>query len=92
MQVFNLDYEQQENFNMVFQPVTGKGRNRPCYGCHHSGTQFVAEGPDNPRYGFHHQESATTSRQISFAADAPAQTLAAAATDYNVVDLPQDIY
>lgn len=24
MQVFNLDYGQQENFNMVFQPVTGK--------------------------------------------------------------------
>ena len=24
MQVFNLDYEQQENFDMVFQPVTGK--------------------------------------------------------------------
>ena len=24
MQIFNLDYEQQENFDMVFQPVTGK--------------------------------------------------------------------
>ena len=77
---------------MVFQAHDRQsGRNRPCYGCHHSGTQFCGRGPDNPRYGFHHQESATTSRQISFVADAPAQTLATAGTDYNVVDLPQDI-
>ena len=92
MQVFNLDYEQQENFNMVFQPVTGKaGETVPVMAVTILEPSFVAEGPDNPRYGFHHQESATTSRQISFAADAPAQTLAAASTDYNVVDLPQDI-
>lgn len=92
MQVFNLDYEQRENFNMVFQPVTGKaGETVPVMAVTILEPSFVAEGPDNPRYGFHHQESATTSRQISFAADAPAQTLAAAGTDYNVVDLPQDI-
>ena len=77
---------------MVFQPVTGKaGETVPVMAVTILEPSFVAEGPDNPRYGFHHQESATTSRQISFAADAPAQTLAAAGTDYNVVDLPQDI-
>ena len=92
MQVFNLDYEQQENFDMVFQPVTGKARETvPVMAVTILEPSFVAEGPDNPRYGFHHQESATTSRQISFVADAPAQTLATAGTDYNVVDLPQDI-
>ena len=92
MQVFNLDYEQQENFDMVFQPMTGKaGETVPVMAVTILEPSFVAEGPDNPRYGFHHQESATTSRQISFATDAPTQTLAAAATDYNVVDLPQDI-
>ena len=92
MQIFNLDYEQQENFDMVFQPVTGKaGETVPVMAVTILEPSFVAEGPDNPRYGFHHQESATTSRQISFATDAPTQTLAAAATDYNVVDLPQDI-
>lgn len=92
MQVFNLDYEQQENFDMVFQPMTGKaGETVPVMAVTILEPSFVAEGPDNPRYGFHHQESATTSRQISFVADAPAQTLATAGTDYNVVDLPQDI-
>ena len=74
MQVFNLDYEQQENFNMVFQPVTGKaGETVPVMAVTILEPSFVAEGPDNPRYGFHHQESATTSRQISFATDAPTQ-------------------
>ena len=92
MQVFNLDYGQQENFNMVFQPVTGKaGETVPVMTVTILEPSFVAEGPDNPRYGFHHQESATTSRQISFATDAPVQTLAAAGTDYHVVDLPQDV-
>ena len=72
MQVFNLDYEQQENFDMVFQPMTGKaGETVPVMAVTILEPSFVAEGPDNPRYGFHHQESATTSRQISFVADAP---------------------
>lgn len=92
MQVFNLDYEQKENFNMVFQPVTGtSGETVPVMAVTILEPSFVAEGPDNPRYGFHHQESATTSRQISFAADAPEQTLAVPDIDYKVLDLSQDI-
>lgn len=92
MQVFNLDYEQQAKFNMVFQPVTGKtGETVPVMAVTILEPSFVAEGIDNPRYGFHHQESATIPRQISFAVDAPEQTSASANTDYNVVDLSQDI-
>ena len=93
MRVFNLDYEQQGEFQHGI-PASDRQRGEtvPVMAVTILEPSFVAEGPDNPRYGFHHQESATTSRQISFAADAPAQTLAAAGTDYNVVDLPQDIY
>lgn len=58
MQAFNLDYEQKENFNMVFQPVTGtSGETVPVMAVTILEPSFVAEGPDNPRYGFHHQES-----------------------------------
>ena len=58
MQVFNLDYGQQENFNMVFQPVTGKaGETVPVMAVTILEPSFVAEGPDNPRYGFHQKKS-----------------------------------
>ncbi len=77
---------------MVFQPVTGKeGETVPVMAVTILEPSFVAEGTHNPRYGFHHQESATIPRQISFAVDAPEQTLSVSSTDYDVTDLSQNI-
>ena len=65
MQIFNLDYEQQENFDMVFQPVTGKaGETVPVMAVTILEPSFVAEGPDNPRYGFHHLVFYSPHREI----------------------------
>lgn len=92
MQIFKLDYEQKEDFDLVFQPVTGSaGETVPIMVVTILEPSFVAEGPDNPRYGYYHQESATTSRQITFEVDAPEQTLAIANTAYEVTDIPQDV-
>lgn len=86
MQVFNLEDGQQEDFDLVFQPVTGKaGETVPIMTVTILKPSFIAEGKNNPRYGYYHQESATTSRYIAFETDAPGQTLAAATTDYTVI-------
>ena len=92
MQIFNLDYEQQENFDMVFQPVTGKaGETVPVMAVTILEPSFVAEGPDNPRYAFTTRNLQPHPGRFLLQQTPPPQTLAAAATDYNVVDLPQDI-
>ena len=92
MQTFHLEYEQQENFRMVFQPVTGKaGETVSVMAVTILKPSFVAEGENNPRYGFYHGESATIPRHISFAVDAPPQAAAAPTADYNITELPKDV-
>lgn len=92
MQVFCLDYEEKESFNMVFQPVTGKaGETLSLMAVTILNPSFVAEGENNPRYGIYHGESATTDRNISFDVDAPAQTLSTATTEYDVKEIHQEI-
>ena len=92
MQVFNLAYNQEENFNMVFQPVTGTaGETASIMAVTILKPSFVAEGPNNPRYGYYQQESATTSRRITFEVDAPGQNMTTANTDYEIVDIPHDV-
>ena len=92
MQTFHLEYEQQENFRMVFQPVTGKaGETVSVMAVTILKPSFVAEGENNPRYGFYHGESATIPRHISFAVDAPPQAAAVPTADYNITELPKDV-
>lgn len=92
MQTFHLEYEQQENFRMVFQPVTGKaGETVSVMAVTILKPSFVAEGENNPRYGFYHGESATIPRHISFAVDAPPQVAAVPTADYNITELPKDV-
>lgn len=92
MQTFHLEYEQQENFRMVFQPVTGKaGETVSVMAVTILKPSFVAEGENNPRYGFYHGESATIPRHISFAVDAPPQVAAVPTVDYNITELPKDV-
>ena len=92
MQTYHLEYEQQENFRMVFQPVTGKaGETVSVMAVTILKPSFVAEGENNPRYGFYHGESATIPRHISFAVDAPPQAAAVPTADYNITELPKDV-
>lgn len=91
MQVFHLEYQQKDSFNMVFQPVTGKaGETVSIMAVTILKPSFIAS-ESNPRYGFYHGESATIARHISFEIDAPAQTFAVPTAAYTVAELPKDV-
>lgn len=92
MQVFQLGYDEQESFDMVFQPVTGKtGETVSIMAVTILKPSFIPKNEGSPNYGFYHSDSATVSRHIQFDVDAPAQTMAAQSTNYAVKELPKDI-
>ena len=91
VQTFTLKQDEENIFNLVFQPVTGqKGDTLSMQAVLIYNPGFLPNSADNPRYGINHQSSVTIPLQIALQADAP--QVATSSANYETVDIPQSVY
>lgn len=92
MQTFPLEQGEENLFDLVFQPVTGKaGESLSIQAVTILRPSYLPEGAENPNYGFYHSANITIPLQIAFEKDAPEEGRKTAAESYEIVDIPKSV-